>query len=275
MPPQYGLYAAMVPAIVAALFGSSRLLVSGPTTAASIVLFSSLSALAPPGSAEYVAHAITLTLMVGVIQFTLGIARLGVLVNFVSHPVIVGFTAGAAILIAINQLEHFLGVRVPPALDTFATIAFLAGHADSINPPAALVGLTTLGAGLVSRRLMPRVPYMLPAILAGTAMALLVNAVLEAARWDRSVTLVGTVAAALPPLSLPDFSLATFRQLAPVAFAVTLFALAEAVSIARSLAARSDSSSTATRSSSGRGCRTSSAASSPPMWRPARSTAAR
>ena len=177
--------------------------------------------------------------MVGVIQFTLGIARLGVLVNFVSHPVIVGFTAGAAILIAINQLEHFLGVRVPPALDTFATIAFLAGHADSINPPAALVGLTTLGAGLVSRRLMPRVPYMLPAIVAGTAMALLVNAVLEAARWDRSVTLVGTVAAALPPLSLPDFSLATFRQLAPVAFAVTLFALAEAVSIARSLAARS------------------------------------
>ena len=104
MPPQYGLYAAMVPAIVAALFGSSRLLVSGPTTAASIVLFSSLSALAAPGSADYVAYAITLTLMVGVIQFALGIARLGVLVNFVSHPVIVGFTAGAAILIAVNQL---------------------------------------------------------------------------------------------------------------------------------------------------------------------------
>ena len=239
MPPQYGLYAAMVPAIVAALFGSSRLLVSGPTTAASIVLFSSLSALADPGSAEYVAYAITLTLMVGVIQFTLGIARLGVLVNFVSHPVIVGFTAGAAILIAVNQLEHFLGVQVPPALDAFATIAFLATHSDAMNPPAALIGLTTLGAGLVSRRLAPRVPYMLPAIVGGTAMALLVNAVLAAAGWDRSVILVGTVAAALPPLSVPDFSLATFRELAPVAFAVTLFALAEAVSIARSLAARS------------------------------------
>ena len=239
MPPQYGLYAAMVPAVVAALFGSSRLLVSGPTTAASIVLFSSLSALAVPGSAEYVAYAITLTLMVGVIQFALGIARLGVLVNFVSHPVIVGFTAGAAILIAVNQLEHFLGMEVPATLDTFGTLAFLVLNSDSINPPAALVGLTTLGAGLIARQALPRLPYMLPAIVAGTAMALLVNLILEAVRWDEPVILVGTVAAALPPLSVPEFSLATIKQLAPVAFAVTLFALAEAVSIARSLAARS------------------------------------
>ena len=239
MPPQYGLYAAMIPAIVAALFGSSRLLVSGPTTAASIVLFSSLSALAIPGSAEYVGYAITLTLMVGVIQLTLGIARLGVLVNFVSHPVIVGFTAGAAILIAVNQLDHFLGVEVPPALDVVATLGFLAVRPELINPFAVVVGLTTLGVGLVSRRRLPRLPYMLPAIIAGTIMALVVNAILAAVDEGRPVTLVGTVAAALPPLSIPDFSLTTIRQLAPAAFAVTLFALAEAVSIARSLAARS------------------------------------
>ena len=239
MPPQYGLYAAMIPAIVAAVFGSSRLLVSGPTTAASIVLFSSLSTLAVPGSAEYVAYAITLTLMVGVIQFALGIARLGVLVNFVSHPVIVGFTAGAGILIAINQLEHFLGVAVPSALDAFSTIYYLLRRLDSVNPLAALVGLTTLGVGLVSRSKLPKVPYMLPAILAGTAMALLVNPVLHAVQWEQEVTLVGTVAAALPPLSVPDVSFATIKQLAPAAFAMTLFALAEAVSIARSLAARS------------------------------------
>ena len=163
------------------------------------------------------------------------------LVNFVSHPVIVGFTAGAAILIAINQLEHFLGVAGAARPSTPSrTLAFLAVPCRfGSTRSAALVGLTTLGAGLMSRRLVPRVPYMLPAILAGTAMALLVNAILEAVRWDRSVTLVGTVAAALPPLSVPDFSLTTFRELAPVAFAVTLFALAEAVSIARSLAARS------------------------------------
>lgn len=240
MPPEYGLYAAMIPAIVAALFGSSRLLVSGPTTAASIVLFSSLSALALPGTADYILYAITLTFMVGVIQFALGLARLGVLVNFVSHPVITGFTAGAAILIVINQLEHFLGIEGPKAdLDTFEMLWFLARHAGEANPLAALVGLVTLGAGLVVRRRFPRIPYLLPAILVGTAAALLVNLLLDAAGWDYKVVLVGTVAAALPPLSMPDFSLHTIRQLAPAALAVTLFALAEAVSIARTLAARS------------------------------------
>lgn len=85
MPPQYGLYAAMVPAIIAALWGSSRHLVSGPTTAASIVLFSSLSALAVPGTSDYVRLALTLTFMVGVLELVMGLARLGLLVNFISH----------------------------------------------------------------------------------------------------------------------------------------------------------------------------------------------
>ena len=104
LPPAYGLYAAMVPAIIAALYGSSHHLVSGPTTAASIVLFSALSALAEPGSADYVRLALTLSFMVGVIELTMGIARLGLLVNFISHAVVVGFTAGAAILIVLNQV---------------------------------------------------------------------------------------------------------------------------------------------------------------------------
>ncbi|MEJ2529952.1 MAG: SulP family inorganic anion transporter, partial [Gammaproteobacteria bacterium] len=109
MPPEYGLYAGMVPAIIAALFGSSWHLVSGPTTAASIVLFSSLSAMAEPGSAQYVQLALTLTFMVGAIQLFMGLARLGTLVNFISHSVVVGFTAGAAVLIATSQLKNFFG----------------------------------------------------------------------------------------------------------------------------------------------------------------------
>ncbi|MEJ2591312.1 MAG: SulP family inorganic anion transporter, partial [Candidatus Thiodiazotropha sp.] len=113
MPPEYGLYAGMVPAIIAALFGSSWHLVSGPTTAASIVLFSSLSAMAEPGSAQYVQLALTLTLMVGAIQLFMGLARLGTLVNFISHSVVVGFTAGAAVLIAASQLKNFFGVALP------------------------------------------------------------------------------------------------------------------------------------------------------------------
>lgn len=103
MPPEYGLYAGMIPAMVAALFGSSRHLVSGPTTAASVVLFSSLSILAVPGTPDYVTLALTLTFMVGVLELLLGLARMGALVNFISHSVVVGFTAGAALLIAAKR----------------------------------------------------------------------------------------------------------------------------------------------------------------------------
>jgi len=105
MPPEYGLYAGMIPAIVAALFGSSWHLVSGPTTAASVVLFASLSVFAEPATEEYVKLALTLTFMVGVIQIIMGLARLGTLVNFISHSVVIGFTAGAAILIITNQVK--------------------------------------------------------------------------------------------------------------------------------------------------------------------------
>ena len=112
MPPEYGLYAGMIPAIIAALFGSSWHLVSGPTTAASIVLFSVLSPHAEPGTAQYVSLALTLTFLVGVIQLVMGLARMGTLVNFISHSVVTGFTAGAAILIATNQVKHFFGLEI-------------------------------------------------------------------------------------------------------------------------------------------------------------------
>src|SRR5512143_2647833 len=95
LPPEYGLYSAIVPTIIAAFFGSSRHLISGPTTAISIVIFTTLSPLTTPGSADYIQMVITLTFIAGILQFGLGIARLGALVNFVSHSVVVGFTAGA------------------------------------------------------------------------------------------------------------------------------------------------------------------------------------
>ena len=110
LPPQYGLYCAIVPAIVAALFGSSWHLVSGPTNALSLVVFATVSPLAVPRTDEYIALVLTLTLIVGLMQLAMGMARLGGLVNFISHTVIVGFTAGAALLIIASQLPHFFGV---------------------------------------------------------------------------------------------------------------------------------------------------------------------
>ena len=104
MPPQYGLYAAMVPAIIAALFGSSWHLVSGPTNVISIFLFASLSVLAEPAGAEYVKLALTIAFLAGVMQLAMGLARMGALVNFISHTVVISFTAGAACLIFSAQI---------------------------------------------------------------------------------------------------------------------------------------------------------------------------
>ena len=244
MPPEYGLYAAMVPAIVAALFGSSRQLVSGPTTAASIVLFSTLSALAEPGSQAYVQFALTLTLMVGVIQLVMGLARLGMLVNFVSHSVIVGFTSGAGVLIAASQLKNFLGLDMPGGLHFHQILLYIAQHLEQIDTDSVVVGTVTLAVGIAFRVYWPRFPYMIGALVAGGTVAALIEfftyaGFLHAGAGQSGLNLVGVVPATLPPFSSPDFRFDTFAKLAPAALAVTLFALTEAVSISRSLAARS------------------------------------
>ncbi len=239
MPPEYGLYAAMIPAVVAALFGSSRQLVSGPTTAASIVLFSSLSVLADPGSVDYVAYALTLTFMVGVIELAMGIARLGALVNFISHSVVVGFTAGAAVLIAASQLQNFFGLDMPRGLHLPEKLVYFVQNIGDIHPYATTVGLVTLFAGIYFRRRLPRFPYMIAAMVAGSVVASLISHFLYVGGPAPGIQVVGALPATLPPLSSPDLNFNMFKELAPAALAVTLFALTEAVSISRSLAARS------------------------------------
>lgn len=236
MPPQYGLYAGMIPAIIAALFGSSRHLVSGPTTAASVVLFSALSIHATPGSPDYVTLALTLTFMVGVFELVLGLARMGALVNFISHSVVVGFTAGAAILIAAKQLKHFFGVEMDNGGHLTDLLLRFSQHLDGINAYAVLIASVTLLAGLATKKWLKRVPYMVVAILVGSLLSIGLNAWL-----GTDVTHIATVGAlpdSFPPLSAPVLTLENIQMLAPAALAVTLFALTEAVSIGRAMAAR-------------------------------------
>jgi len=236
LPPQYGLYAAMVPAVVAALFGSSWHLVSGPTNVISIFVFSSLSALAVPGSADYVRLMLTLTFLTGAIQLAMGLARLGTLVNFISHTVVVSFTAGAACLIVTAQLRDFFGVELPRGASFPQVWSHFVLHLDMINPYVTAVGVGTLATAALSRRLFPRFPYMITAMLAGTGMALALNALFGS---GTGIATVSPVAGTLPPLSAPDLSPEALQKTLPVAFAVTILALTEAVSIARSIAVRS------------------------------------
>lgn len=237
MPPEYGLYAAMVPAVVAALWGSSWHLVSGPTNAISLVVFATVSPLAEPGTGDYVGLVLTLTLMVGAMQLALGLLRFGSLVNFISHTVVVGFTAGAALLIVASQVWNFFGVSIPPGTGPFATLARLVHGAGQINPYAVAVGVTTLAAGIAARRYLPRIPYMICALVAGALAALALDRLFGAERTG--IATLGALPGALPPLSMPSISAETLGRLAGVAVAVTALALTEAVSIARSIAVKS------------------------------------
>jgi len=202
MPPEYGLYAGMIPAVIAALFGSSWHLVSGPTTAASIVLFSSLSVLAQPGSAEYISLALTLTFMVGVIEMVLGMARMGTLVNFISHSVVVGFTAGAALLIASKQLQNFFGVSIPRGGHLPEVLHAFWEQIPDINYYVTTVAVTTLLSGILIKRWKQRSPYMIIAMIIGSLVAFIFNRV-----WGIEVTQIHSVGALpqqLPPLSAPS-----------------------------------------------------------------------
>jgi SulP family sulfate permease len=237
LPPQYGLYAAMVPAVVAALFGSSWHLVSGPTNAISLVVFATLSPLAEPQTPAYVGLVLTLTFMVGALQLAMGLARLGSLVNFISHTVIVGFTAGAALLIIASQMRNFFGVDLPRGTLFFRTFYNFFASLDQIQPYVLAVGLATLLAGIAARRWLPKVPYMIVAMVVGSLTAAVLNGALGAEHTG--IKTIGALPGALPPLSLPHFSFDTMRDLLDVALAVTALALTEAVSIARSIAVKS------------------------------------
>ena len=140
-----------------------------------IVLFSTLSALAVPGTEAYVRYALTLTFMVGAVQLVMGLARLGTLVNFVSHSVIVGFTSGAAVLIAASQLKNFLGLEMPGGLRLHEILTHLWRLLGDIDPDSVTVGVVTLAVGIAIRRYWPRFPYMVAALLAGSLLAGLIE----------------------------------------------------------------------------------------------------
>lgn len=234
MPPQYGLYAGMIPAIIAALFGSSWHLVSGPTTAASIVLYSVLVPYAEPGSHEYIQLALTLTFLVGFVQIIMGFARLGTLVNFISHSVVTGFTAGAAILIATKQVKNFFGLVIPRDASFFQTWQILFNQVNQIEPVIFIVALFTLLLSIITKIWFPKQPYMIFGMLGGSIAAVVLQNI-----SGISIPTVGALPASLPPLSFPDLTLHVIQEVAPGVLAVTLLALTEAVSIARALGARS------------------------------------
>ena len=233
LPPVYGLYTAMITPIIAGLFGSSRHLISGPTTAISIVIFSTIRAHAAPGSEEFIQLALTMTLFAGIYQFIFGLARLGSLVNFVSHTVVIGFTAGAAILIGTSQLRHVLGIEIPHGHSFARAWLVVFENLGHINFTVFSVAMLTLAVALVIKKRFPLLPNLLIGMVAGSGLAYYFGG--EAA----GLKMIGAIPANLPPFSLPHASLDTLREIGANAFAVALLGLIEAVSISRAIASKS------------------------------------
>ncbi|MDP2794745.1 MAG: SulP family inorganic anion transporter [Sulfurisoma sp.] len=164
LPPYYGLYAAFLPVMVAALWGSSHQLGTGPVAVASLLTASSLSPLAAPGSEQFVALAIMLALLVGIVQLTLGVFKLGVIVNFLSHPVIVGFTNAAAMIIGLSQVNKLIGVPMGRSEHFINDIWGVARQVGDTHPPTLAMGATAIVIMYVIRKKAPRLPGVLIAV---------------------------------------------------------------------------------------------------------------
>ena len=172
LPAYYGLYASFLPPMVAALFGSSRQLATGPVAVVSLMTAASLAPLATAGSPGYIAYAILLALMVGIFQLTLGILRLGLVVNFLSHPVVNGFTNAAAIIIASSQLSKMFGVYVDTAPHHYETILHVIESAINYTHwPTLLMGAFAFGIMYGLKWLSPRIPNVLVAVVITTAIS--------------------------------------------------------------------------------------------------------
>ena len=252
LPPEYGLYTAVVPCIIAALFGSSWHVMSGPTNANSLALFAMLSPLAVAFSPAYIQLALAITVMVGVMQWLIGALRLGVLANFISPAVLFGFTSGAALLIAVHALPDLLGLGPAAQHSALGVLRHVVDQLGTAQPVALGVAGITVATALLARGL--RRPYrQLPYMLIGLVAATAVSWGLTRFTDLPALRTIGQMAAPWPHFQWPRISWAQAADLLGLAFALTLVALGQGISIAKTVAQRSGQRIDANREFRGQG----------------------
>ena len=249
LPPQVGLYASIVPVALYGLLGSSRTLAVGPVAIVSLLVATALTPLAEPGSVDYVQLAMVLALLSGLIQAVMGLARLGFLVNFLSHPVLSGFTNGAALVIGLSQVRHLLGVSLPASENFLGAAWYTAVAIPQSNLITLAIGLGSVALLLYFKYSFAdqlaawgvaekwRVPLAksapLVVVLLGTLLVWLLGL-----NEMANVRVVGDVPAGLPPLTAPTFDLDLWQLLLPAALAISLVGYTESISVAKSLASK-------------------------------------
>ncbi len=247
LPPEMGLYASMLPLVAYTIFGTSNGLAVGPVAVISLMTAAAISKVAAPGSPEYLAAAITLAFLSGLFLLLLGIFRIGFLANFLSHPVISGFITASGIIIAVSQLKHLLGIKASGE-NLLEIIVSLGSNVSGTNLITLTIGVLSTGFLFWARKRLK--PFLIsvglnpePAVILARAGPVAAIALTTLAAWalslgDRGVKLVGYVPQALPPLTLPSFSIDTWTSLAGSAALLSVIGFVESVSVAQTLAAK-------------------------------------
>ncbi|MFW5924724.1 MAG: SulP family inorganic anion transporter [Myxococcota bacterium] len=232
LPPIYGLYSSVIPLLVYALFGTSRQLAVGPVAMVSLLTATGVGAIADTGTDAFIAYAILLALLVGLIQFVMGIGRLGFLVNFLSHPVISGFTSAAALIIGFSQLEHLLGVDIARSHHVHTILWQAAEQAKDIQPTTLAIGAGSIALLMLLKRWRPAFPRALAVVVLASLL------VWGLGLHETGVAIVGTVPSGLPPLSVPTVDLAVMAELLPIALTIALVGFMESIAVAKNYARR-------------------------------------
>lgn len=233
LPVYYGLYASFLPPMIAALFGSSRQLATGPVAVVSLMTAAAIAPLAAGDPSAYVAYAVLLAFMVGAFQFALGVFRLGILVDFLSHPVVIGFTNAGALIIATSQLSKIFGVSVEAAEHHYETVwRVVQAAAQDTHLPTLGMGVFAFALMFGVKRWLPRVPGVLLAVVLTTLSSYFIG--FQAAGGK----VVGEIPVGLPDFVLPGFDLSAVTGLVTAAITIALIGFMEAISIAKAMAAR-------------------------------------
>ena len=234
LPVVYGLYAALVPQIVYGFFGTSRHLAVGPVAMDSLLVAAGLGGLALAGTDRYIELALLLSVMMGLTQWAMGMLRMGFLVQFLSKPVISGFTSAAAILIGLNQLPHLAGVACERSNQVHVVLGHITEAAASTHGLTLGVGIGAIGILTGLKVWAPKVPAALTVVLGSVAVSWGVG--LEA----QDVQVVGHIPRGLPAAGLPSWELSDVQTLLPVALTLALVAFMEAISVAKAVEERHD-----------------------------------
>lgn len=235
MPPIYGLYASIIPLILYAIFGTSRQLAVGPVAMISLLIAAGVGGLTTNLS-EFIQLTILLALMVGVIQLLMGIFRLGFLVNFLSHPVIAGFTSAAALIIGCSQLKHLLGIEIPRSNHIHEIIGNAIANFDAINFKTLTIGLVAIGLIFFVKKIKLPIPGPLLAVMFGISIVWILG-------WNnQGVKIVGEVPDGLPIFEIPNINFENVKALLPIAITISFISFMQSISIAKSIQIKNNAS---------------------------------